>query len=130
MNSFNREEYPLQKETGEIIKIAYEINKHLGAGFLEVVYKDAFEYEFIKGNIFFEREKKYTIVYKDVILPHHFFADFIVFEDIILEIKAREGGIIEEDYAQVINYLKASGCKVGLVINFSKTKVQIKRIIY
>lgn len=63
--------------------------------------------------IFSLKEKEYVINYKGEILKHRFFADFVVFENIIVEIKAKEGGIAEEDYAQTLNYLKCSGCKIG-----------------
>jgi GxxExxY protein len=98
--NFDPQNYPLQQETETIIKIALEIHKILGAGFLEIVYKDAFEYEYRKQVIFYEREKEYQIIYKDAILPHRFFADFVVFGKVIVEIKAKEGGIAEEDMAQ------------------------------
>ena len=62
--NFDLEKYPLQLETATIIKTAIDIHKILGAGFLEIVYKDAFEYEFSLNNIFFEREKEYQICYK------------------------------------------------------------------
>jgi GxxExxY protein len=129
-NTFAADEYPFQEETGQIIKLGYEVHKHLGAGFLEIVYKDAFEYEFELNNIAYNREKEYAIKYKGKILKHKFFADFVVFDNVILEIKAKDGGIAEEDYAQTINYLKASGCKIGLILNFAKLKMQIKRVIY
>jgi GxxExxY protein len=78
----------------------------------------------------YEREKEYKIQYKNIILPHKFYADFVVFDKIIVEIKSKEGGIAEEDYAQTINYLKCSGCKVGLILNFGKMKLEIKRVVY
>jgi GxxExxY protein len=64
------------------------------------------------------------------VLRHKFFADIVVFGNVILEIKAKEGGISEEDYAQTINYLKVSGCNVGLILNFSRLKLEIKRVIF
>ena len=123
-------EYPLQQETNLIIRTAIEIHKNLGPGFLEIVYKDAFVYEFKMNQIFFEREKEYVIHYKTITLPHKFYADFVVFGKVIVEIKAKEGGIAGEDLAQTLNYLKCSGCKVGLILNFGKTKLEIKRVIY
>jgi len=123
------ENFPLKEETDLIIGIGIEIHKILGHGFLEIVYKDAFEYEFRKRLVVYEREKEYNIVYKEVVLPHKFFADFIVLEKVILEIKAKDG-IPDEDYAQMINYLKCSGCKVGLILNFGKLKLDIKRVVY
>ncbi|MBN8674818.1 MAG: GxxExxY protein [Chitinophagales bacterium] len=128
--NFNPEQYPLQDETEQIIKTGIEIHRLSGAGFLEIVYKDAFEYEYRKQAISFEREKEYQIQYKEVILPHRFFADFVVFDKVIVEIKAKEGGIAEEDYAQTINYLRCSGCKVGLILNFGRMKLEIKRVVF
>src|SRR6266498_1103223 len=96
--NFDSINYPLQQETETIIKIAIEIHKILGAGFLEKVYKDAFEFENRKQAMLYEREKEYIIRYKDTVLPHRFYADFVVFGKVIVEIKAKEGGIAEEDY--------------------------------
>lgn len=127
---FDKTDYPLQDETDIIIRKAIEIHKTLGAGFLEIVYKDAFEYEYKNEDIPYEREKEYTILYKKAILPHKFYADFVVFDKVIVEVKAKEGGIAEEDYAQTINYLKCSGCKVGLILNYGKMKLEIKRVVY
>lgn len=127
---FERADYPLQQDTGRIISLGIEIHKHLGAGFLEIVYKDAFEYEFQKNGILYQREKEYDVPYKTIILRHKFFADFVVMDTIILEVKARQGGISEEDYARTINYLRVSGCKIGLILNFAKMKLEIKRMIF
>ena len=123
------EDFPLKDETDIIIGKAYEIYRHLGVGFSEIVYKDAFEYEFRLQHIFFEREKEYPVKYKDVILKHHFYADFVVFEKVILEVKAKES-IAPEDYAQTINYLKCSSCKVALILNFGRSKLEIKRVVF
>ena len=128
--NFDLKNYPLQQETETIIRTAIEIHKILGAGFLEIVYKDAFEYENRKRSIIYEREREYIIHYKDAVLPHRFYADFVVFGKVIVEIKAKEGGIAEEDYAQTLNYLRCSGCKIGLIFNFAKMKLEIKRVIF
>lgn len=122
--------YPLKVETSAILAIGVDIHTTLGPGFLEIVYKDAFEYEFRRKNILFDREKKYEILYKGIILPHCFYADFTVFDKIILEIKSSEAGIAPEMFAQTINYLKASGLKVGLIINFGKLKIDVRRVIF
>ncbi|MCC6836413.1 MAG: GxxExxY protein [Cytophagales bacterium] len=105
-----------------------EVHRILGRGFLEIVYKDALEYEFKNRKIKYEREKEYLIAYKDTILPHKFYADFVVFDKIILEVKAQEG-IVEEHYSQVINYLAVSKCKIGLIYNFGSPSLEIKRVI-
>jgi GxxExxY protein len=120
--------FPLKEETEKLIGIGIEIHKLIGLGFLEIVYKDAFEFELRQRSISFEREKKFIVPYKHIVLPHYFYADFIVGENIILEIKAKSG-MTEEDYAQTINYLKCSGCRVGLILNFGKLTLEIKRVV-
>lgn len=122
--------YPLQEETDRIIGLPIEVHKVLGAGFLEIVYKDAMEYEFNENKIRFKREEEYTVPYKKTFLNHRFFADFVVFGKIIVEIKAKQGGIAEADLSQTLNYLKVSGCKVGLILNFTAAKLQIKRVVF
>lgn len=67
------EEFYLKEETHKIIGICMEVHKILGKGHSEIIYGDALEYEFRKNNISFEREKKYNIIYKDIVLPHHYF---------------------------------------------------------
>jgi GxxExxY protein len=63
-------------------------------------------------------------------LKHTFNADLVVFDKIILEVKAKQGGVAKEDFAQAINYLKVSGCKIALLVNFTKEKLEVKRVIY
>lgn len=128
MHKYNPANYPLQTETGLIISLCIEVHRILGKGFLEIVYKDAIEYELRKRDITYTREKQYVIEYKNVILPHKFFADFVVCNQIILEVKAQTG-IADEQYKQTINYLKVSGCKVGLIVNFGEDKLGIKRVV-
>lgn len=130
MNVDNQTDYVLQDETEKIIGLAIEVHKILGPGFLEIVYKDALEYELNVNDYLFVREYEYKVPYKQIILKHKFYADFVVFNKVIVEIKAKHGGIAEEDLAQAINYLKVSGCKVGLVLNFASSKLQIKRVVY
>jgi GxxExxY protein len=118
----------LKNETYQIIGTCMEIHNNLGAGFLEIVYKDALELEFRKAGIFFEREKEYAVHYKAVILPHKFYADFVVFDEIILEIKGQRA-IAKEHVAQAINYLKVSKNRVALIVNFGELKLNYKRIV-
>ena len=105
-----------------------EVHNNLGDGFLEIVYKDALELEFKNANIPFEREKEYAVNYKGTILPHKFYADFVLYDKIILEIKA-VSGFTDEFTAQAINYLKVSNNKLALLVNFGKLKLNYKRII-
>jgi GxxExxY protein len=105
-----------------------EVHNNLGAGFLEIVYKDALEYEFKKANIPFEREKMYEVNYKGIILPHKFYADFVVYGNIILEVKG-VAGITDEFIAQAINYLKVSQNQLALFVNFGEIRLTYKRIV-
>jgi len=122
------EEYPFQKETFEMIGACMEVHKVLGKGFLEAVYKDALEIEFQRKQIPYNREYKYEIDYKGTVLPHYYFADFVVFENIILEVKAQQG-VVDNHYKQVINYLAVSKLKLGLLVNFGEESLKFKRII-
>ena len=115
-------------ESYEIIGKCMEVHNNLGAGFLEIVYKDALEYDFLKANIPYEREKKYEVNYKGKILPHKFYADFVIYDKIILEVKGTKA-IADEFIAQALNYLKVSNNKLALVVNFGELKLNYKRIV-
>lgn len=117
-----------KEEAYQIIGKCFEVHNNLGPGFLEIVYKDALEYEFKKACIPYKREQKYEVNYKGIILPHKFYADFVVFDKIILEVKA-VGGIVDEFVAQSINYLKVSGNKLALLINFGELKLNSRRLV-
>ena len=123
------EEFYLKEETYKIIGLCMEVHKILGKGFNEIVYKEALQYEFIKNNILFEREKEYRIEYKDIVLSKHYFADFVVFDEIILEIKAISQ-LTSSDTGQTLNYLACSKNKIGLVINFGEDSLKYKRVIF
>jgi GxxExxY protein len=125
---YPEKDYPLQNESYQIIGICMDVHRILGKGLLEIVYKDAIEYELKKQGISSEREKKYQVEYKGVILPHYFFADFVIFDKIILEVKAQKG-IVEEHISWVINYLAISKCPLGLIVNFGENSLITKRII-
>ncbi|MBS1735791.1 MAG: GxxExxY protein [Bacteroidetes bacterium] len=118
-----------REESYSIIGICMEVHNNLGAGFMEIVYKDALEYELKKSGIFYEREKEYAVNYKGIVLPHKFYADFVVYDKIILEVKGRSD-IAEEHVAQAINYLKVSGNQLALIVNFGEMKLNYKRIIF
>lgn len=126
---YNKNEYPFQEETFEIIGTCMEVHRILGRGLLEIVYKDAIEYELNLKGFKYAREKQYQITYKGIILPHMFFADFVIEDKIILEVKCKSG-IVEEHYAQVLNYLSISKLKLGLICNFHEKSLQYKRIIF
>lgn len=118
-----------KEESYKIIGACFEVHKILGHGFKEAVYKDALELEFGKEGIPFQRERPYSIVYKEQKLKHYFVADFVVNENIILEIKT--GSYIGEPYLkQTLNYLKASGLRLGIVINFGSPSLEYQRVIF
>jgi GxxExxY protein len=128
INDGNMENLIYSDHTYEIIGLCYEVHNNLGPGFLEIVYKDALELEFKRAGIPYTREKKYEVNYKGVILPHHFYADFVVYNKIILEAKA-VAHMPEKFVAMAINYLKVSNNKLALLVNFGEAKLEYKRLI-
>lgn len=106
-----------------------EVHNQLGHGFLEGVYGDALMVEFEDRKIRFEREVEFEIYYKGIVLEHTYLADFVIEEKIILEIKAAKA-LANEHVAQTLNYLKVSGCKIGLLVNFGQEMLEYKRLIY
>ena len=117
-----------QELTDKILKACNRVHNELGCGFLEKVYQEALAIQMMDMGIAFEREKHLPITYHGKILKCDFYADFVVENKVIVELKAvTEISPIFE--AQIINYLKASGIKVGLLINFGVSHLQIKRLI-
>lgn len=119
-----------KSETYQIVGICMEVYNTLGYGFSEVVYKDAMELEFLEKEVNYLREDEQQVNYKGQILKHSFFSDFTINQNIIIEVKSHKDGITDEHLAQTLNYLKASGVKLGLIINFGKTSLEYKRLIY
>lgn len=122
------ENFYLKDETYQIIGLCMEVHKILGKGHSEIIYGDALEYELKKNNIVYKREVKFNIEYKEIILPHHYFADFVLFDEIILEIKAIQS-LSSSEIKQTLNYLAASKNKLGLLINFGEDSLKYKRVI-
>ena len=111
-----------------IVGLCMKIHRTLGKGFREAVYKDALEIELQKAKVPYDREKKFKIEYGDVILRHTFDADFLVYNSIILEIKA--ASMIHADaFRQTLNYLKSAHIELALLINFGTDKLLFQRII-
>src|ERR1700679_4327267 len=96
----------LKEESYQLIGICMEVHREMGMGFKEVLYKDALQLEFQMKNIVYKREQQYNVEYKGIILPHKYYADFLVFDSIILEVKLTPI-IVNSFVAQTINYLKA-----------------------
>ncbi|OIP00827.1 MAG: NADH:ubiquinone oxidoreductase [Bacteroidetes bacterium CG2_30_32_10] len=116
------------EEAYQIIGICMVVHRILGKGHSEVVYKDALEYEFQNAYIEYSREQQYKIKYKKIILSHSYNADFVVFDKIILEVKAIEL-LTDSHIKQTLNYLAASKQKLGLLVNFGQESLVHKRII-
>ena len=115
-------------ESYAIVGALFNVYNYLGSGFSEIVYKDALELEFSSLNIPFEREKEYSVSYKGIVLSHKFYADFILFDKIILEIKSVDN-IHDKHIAQCINYLKVSENRLAILANFHKDLLDHKRIV-
>lgn len=110
-----------------IVKSAYDVHRILGPGFLEKVYENALVYELQIRNIKYEAQRPIDIYYKDMVVGKYI-ADILVDEKIIIEVKANSG-LNDEHFAQLLNYLKATKNRLGLLINFGLPKIQIKRIV-
>ena len=105
------------------------VHKELGCGFLEAVYGDALEMEFKMQGIPYTREQEMTIDYKGCQLPHKYIADFVCYDDIIVEIKAVDS-LSSSHRAQIINYLHVTQFELGLLINFGETSLKFERFKY
>lgn len=117
-------------EVFAIIGAAIEVHRELGPGFLEAVYQEAMELEERQCGIPFESNKRLKIAYKGAWLEKHYEADQVCYEKIIVEFKALDR-LTGREESQVLNYLKASKLRLGLLINFSSAgKLEWKRLIY
>jgi GxxExxY protein len=112
----------------KLLGILFEVHNNLGNGFLEIVYKDAIEYELNRSKIIYDREKEYLVNYKQTILNHKFYADFVIFNRIVLEVKSCSY-ISDSHIAQAMNYLKVSGSRLAIIANFNRESLEYKRII-
>jgi GxxExxY protein len=118
-----------KEEAYEIIGAAMEVYNELGCGFLEAVYQEALEKEFIHRDIPCQKEQQLDIYYKNELLSKSYVADFVCYDKIVVELKAVNGlSTVEE--AQVLNYLKATKFKLGILLNFGEKRLVYKRLVY
>lgn len=111
-----------------IVGACMEVHRELGSGFLEAIYQEALEKEFIEQKIPYAREKNLRVRYKGQLLSKQYIADFLCFDKIIVELKAVKE-LSKEHEAQLFNYLKTTGLQLGLLINFGEASLRSKRII-
>ncbi len=114
--------------THAIIGAAMEVHRNMGSGLLEAVYQECLEIEFRFRKIPFISQPKIKIYYKDKELKEYYVPDFIIYDEIIVEIKA-EKNLTKVDEAQVINSLKNARKKVGLLLNFGESSLRFIRFI-
>ena len=119
----------LKDEVYAAMGAAMEVHNELGCGFLEPVYQEALEMELASRQIPFEAQKRLRINYKGALLTKEYVADLICFDQVIVELKA-EHQLTGRDRAQILNYLKATGLRVGVLINFgSQGRLEWERFI-
>jgi GxxExxY protein len=104
--------------TGKIIGAAIEVHRHLGPGLLESTYETCLAYELAQLGLNVDRQKALPLVYKEIRLDQGYRIDLLVEHKVIVELKVVEG-LTPVHEAQVLSYLKLSGCQVGLLINFN-----------
>ena len=112
---------------GEIVGAAFEVHNVLGYGFLEKVYENALLVELARRGLRVDAQKQLKVKYKDAIVGDYV-ADLTVDDKVIVELKA-DNAYSKQHEAQLLNYLKATGLKVGVLINFGRTKCEFKRLV-
>ena len=118
--------YILSDESYKILGAVMEVYNHLGPGFVEAVYQEALEIELAARQIPFEAQVAISISYKGRMLRREFVADFVCYGQVIVEIKAIKE-ITGLEKAQILNYLKATGLPLGLLVNFGSVPLEKKR---
>jgi GxxExxY protein len=114
--------------TFRIIGAGMEVHRRLGCGFLEAVYREALQIEFLERDIRFETEHSWPIVYRDITLPLRYRVDFLCFGAVLVEVKAvAELGRLER--SQTVNYVRMARAERGLLLNFGGVSLQYRRIV-
>lgn len=121
-------EFLYREDPHRLIGFCMEIHRELGKGHDEVIYKDALVVELNRAGIPFSRECKHEIFYKSILLPHFYYADFVMDEKILFEAKAIEN-LADPHIKQVLNYLAASRLRLGLLVNFGGDSLEWKRVV-
>ncbi|WP_435624936.1 GxxExxY protein [Flagellimonas sp.] len=111
-----------------VIGLCMDVHNQLGRGFSEAVYADALEVELKSNGVPYQREVKFNVEYKGERLKHYYFADFVIENKIILELKAIEK-LASGHIKQTLNYLAASKIKLGLLVNFGEDSLAYRRVV-
>ena len=119
----------MREEVFTIVGAAMEVHSVLGCGFLESVYQEALALELRNRDVLFLKQERIEVFYKGRTLEKYFVVDFLCFGEIVVEIKAL-ASISSEHEAQLLNYLKVSNHKVGILINFGTEKLEFKRMVF
>ena len=129
MNGASPDRLLYQNEAFQIRGAAFEVYRAMGAGFLEAVYQECLEIEFSRRGVPFQKGEPLSLSYRDQPLSQTYVADLLCYDRIIIELKAVRT-IAPEHRAQTINYLRATGMKLGLLINFGAApRVEIERLV-
>lgn len=123
-----QEKTPRDPLTGAILKAAFEVANTLGHGFLESVYQRALAHELEIVGLSVAREVRFKVAYKGLDIGTYI-ADMVVANGVIVELKSMEGPISVPQVAQCLNYLRASGIRKGLLINFGRSQVEYRRVV-
>ena len=122
------ESYLFKEECFKIVGACMAVHNELGSAFLEPVYQEALAIEFQKRNILFSREHRLEIYYKEALLEKKYYADFLCYDQIVVELKV-SAGLNDQHIAQALNYLSALKLRMALLINFGTPRLQWKRVI-
>ena len=128
MESALKDDFPLKESTEKVIGAAFEVHNELGAGFLEKVYETALQIELVSRGVKAAPQSQIPVSYKGKLVGVYL-ADLLIGDVLISEIKAIKE-LAPEHGAQLIHYLKATGIKVGLLLNFGRTRLQFRRLVY
>ncbi len=128
MESALKDDFPLKELTEKVIGAAFEVHNELGAGFLEKVYETALQIELGSRGVKAAPQSQIPVSYKGKLVGVYL-ADLLIDEVLICEIKAIKE-LAPEHEAQLIHYLKTTGIKVGLLLNFGRTRLQFRRFVY
>lgn len=117
-----------KEESYKIVGACMSVHAELGSGFLEAVYQEALEKEFTKSGIPFRRQVKLNIFYQEEKLKKYYRADFLCYEDIVVELKVAHF-ISKDNYRQLLNYLNATKKRLGILVNFGTPSLTYKRVL-